>query len=60
MNAILIWLLILMTVTLCAGIWIGPALIGTGIVLIEMYTNLPTHKVIANWAFNVLTSSDIV
>jgi len=35
-------------------------LIGTGIVLIEMYTNLPTHKVIANWSFNVLTSSDIV
>ena len=60
MSSILIWLLVLMTATLCAGIWIGPALIGTGIVLIEMFTSLPTHKVIANWAFNVLTSSDIV
>ena len=60
MNAVLVWLLVLMTATLCAGIWIGPALIGTGIVLLEMFTNLPTHKVIANWSFNVLTSSDIV
>ena len=60
MSAILTWLLVLMTVTLCAGIWIGPALIATAVVLLELFTNLPTHKLIANWAFNVLTSSDIV
>ena len=49
-----------MTALLCVGIWIGPALIATAVVLLEMYTNLPTHKLIANWAFNVATSSDIV
>ncbi|HJQ58421.1 MAG TPA: TRAP transporter large permease subunit [Vineibacter sp.] len=60
MAAILTWLLVLMTVTLCAGIWIGPALIGTGVALMEMFTNRPTVRLVANWAFNVLTSSDIV
>ena len=60
MTAILTWLLVLMTATLCLGIWIGPALIATAVVLLEMYTNLPTHKLIATWAFNVATSSDIV
>src|SRR5688572_30765354 len=60
MSAILTWLLILMVGLLCVGIWIGPALIATAVVLLEMFTNLPTHKLIANWAFNVATSSDIV
>ncbi len=60
MSAILIWLMVLMTVTLCAGIWIGPALIGTGVALMDMFTTRPTVKLVANWAFNVLTSSDIV
>jgi TRAP-type mannitol/chloroaromatic compound transport system permease large subunit len=60
MSAILTWLMVLMVATLCAGIWIGPALIATAVVLLEMFTSLPTHKLIGNWAFNVLTSSDIV
>ena len=60
MSVLLTWLLVLMTALLCVGIWIGPALIATAVVLLEMYTNLPTHKLIANWAFNVATSSDIV
>ena len=60
-SAILIWLLaLLMTLTLMAGIWIGPALIATGIVLLEMFTSRPTTRLIGTWAFNVLTSSEIV
>jgi C4-dicarboxylate transporter DctM subunit len=60
MSAILTWLLVLMTATLCLGIWIGPALLAVGVGLLEMFTNRPTHKLIGAWTFNVLTSSDIV
>lgn len=60
MSAILIWLGALMTLTLMAGIWIGPALIATGVVLLEMFTSRPTTRLIGTWAFNVLTSSEIV
>ena len=60
MSAILLWLAVLMTVTLMAGIWIGPALIGIGIVLLDVFTNRPTMRQIALWSFNVLTSSEIV
>ena len=28
--------------------------------LLDVFTNPPDHKLIGNWAFNVLTSSDIV
>ncbi|QQS13558.1 MAG: TRAP transporter large permease subunit [Rhodospirillales bacterium] len=60
MGAILLALLVLMTVTLCVGIWIGPALIATGVVLLEAFTDRPTVRLIGTWAFNVLTSTDIV
>ncbi|MBL0898196.1 MAG: TRAP transporter large permease subunit, partial [Reyranella sp.] len=60
MSAILTWLLVLMTATLCVGIWIGPALLAVGVGLLEMFTTRPTVKLIGAWTFNVLTSSDIV
>ena len=60
MTVILTWLLVLMTVLLCAGIWIGPALIATGVALLEMFTTRPTTKLIGAWSFNVLTSSEII
>src|SRR5829696_3320343 len=60
MSAILTWLLVLMTALLCVGIWIGPALIAVGVVLLELFTNRPTTKLIGAWTFNVLTSTDIV
>jgi C4-dicarboxylate transporter, DctM subunit len=59
-TAILLWLLVLMTVTLMAGIWIGPALIGIGILMLDTFTSRPTMRQIALWSFNVLTSSEIV
>jgi C4-dicarboxylate transporter, DctM subunit len=59
-TAILLSLTVLMTVTLMAGIWIGPALIGIGIVLLDAFTTRPTMRQIALWSFNILTSSEIV
>ena len=52
MSAILTWLLVLMTALLCVGIWIGPALIAVGVVLLELFTNRPTTKLIGAWTFN--------
>lgn len=60
MTAITTWLAVLMGGTLLLGIWIGPALIATGVVLMEMFTSRPTAKLLAVWTFNVLTSTDIV
>jgi C4-dicarboxylate transporter DctM subunit len=54
------WLLGLMTVTLLAGIWIGPALIGISVILLDMFTTRPTMRLIGVWAYNVLTTSEIV
>ena len=56
----LTWLLTLLTVTLLAGIWIGPALIGIGVVMLEMFTSRPTMRLIGVWSYNVLTTSEIV
>jgi C4-dicarboxylate transporter, DctM subunit len=56
----LTWLLTLLTVTLLAGIWIGPALIGIGVVMLETLTNRPTTRLIGIWSYNVLTTSEIV
>jgi len=60
MAAILISLAVLMTLTLMAGIWIGPALIATGVILLEIFTTRPTLRLVGTWAFNVLTSSEVV
>jgi C4-dicarboxylate transporter DctM subunit len=60
MSAILIWLAVLMTVTLCMGIWIGPALLAIGVVLLEQFTTRPTLLLVGQWANNVLASSEIV
>jgi C4-dicarboxylate transporter, DctM subunit len=60
MTAVTTWLAVLMGGTLLLGIWIGPALIATGVVLMEMFTSRPTAKLLAVWTFNVLTSTDIV
>ena len=60
MGAILTWLMVLMTVTLCLGIWIGPALIAIAIALLEGFTTRPTVRLIAQWTYNVLTTSDVV
>jgi len=59
-TAILLWLLLLMAGGLTLGVWIGPALVGVGVVLMDMFTTRPTMRQIAVWSFNVLTSSDIV
>jgi C4-dicarboxylate transporter DctM subunit len=60
MTAILLCLLALMAATLTAGIWIGPALIGIGVIMLDMFTSRPTMRQIALWSFNILTSSEIV
>ena len=60
MTVALSWLLSLLTVTLLAGIWIGPALIGISVILLEMFTSRPTMRLIGVWAYNVLTTSEIV
>ncbi len=60
MTVALTWLLTLLTVTLLAGIWIGPALIGIGVVMLETLTNRPTTRLIGIWSYNVLTTSEIV
>ena len=60
MTVALGWLLTLMAVTLLAGIWIGPALIGIGVLMLEAFTNRPTMRLIGVWSYNVLTTSEIV
>jgi C4-dicarboxylate transporter, DctM subunit len=59
-TAALTSLLTLLTVTLLAGIWIGPALIGIGVLMLEAFTNRPTMRLIGVWSYNVLTTSEIV
>ena len=60
MTVALTWLLTLLTVTLLAGIWIGPALIGISVIMLEMFTSRPTMRLIGVWSYNVLTTSEIV
>ena len=60
MTVVLLTLLGLLSATLLVGIWIGPALIGIGIVMLDLFTSRPTMRQIGLWSFNVLTSSEVV
>src|SRR5688572_25665919 len=60
MTVVLLTLLGLLSATLLIGIWIGPALIGIGIVMLDVFTSRPTVRQIGLWSFNVLTSSEVV
>ncbi len=60
MSAILGWLAALLTAALVVGIWIGPALLGVGVVLMDIFTSRPTMRQVAVWSNNVLTQSEIV
>ena len=60
MTIVLLTLLGLLSATLLVGIWIGPALIGIGIVMLDLFTSRPTMRQIGLWSFNVLTSSEVV
>ena len=60
MTVILLTLLGLLSATLLVSIWIGPALIGIGIVMLDLFTSRPTMRQIGLWSFNVLTSSEVV
>jgi C4-dicarboxylate transporter DctM subunit len=59
-TVVLLTLLGLLSATLLVGIWIGPALIGIGIVMLDVFTSRPTMRQIGLWSFNVLTSSEVV
>ena len=44
MTIVLLTLLGLLSATLLVGIWIGPALIGIGIVMLDVFTSRPTMR----------------
>ena len=44
MTTVLLTLLGLLSATLLVGIWIGPALIGIGIVMLDLFTSRPTMR----------------
>jgi len=45
---------------LAAGVWVGIALIATSMVLLWGFRNLPVDRLLAQYTFNILTTSELV
>ena len=45
---------------LAGGIWIGLALGATGAVLLAIFRNIPLDKLLAQYAWNILTTQELL
>jgi C4-dicarboxylate transporter DctM subunit len=53
-------MLLLLFVTLTGGLWIGLALGGTGTVLLALFRDIPLDKLLAQYAWNILTTQELL
>lgn len=60
MTAILLTLMIVMTLLLAGGLWIGLALGGTGALMLALFRDIPLDKLLAQYTWNILTTQDLL
>lgn len=60
MSIILSSVFAVLFAVLAAGVWIGLGLIATAMVIAWLFSEMPVGRLIPQYAFNILTSSDLV
>nr|WP_321455008.1 TRAP transporter large permease subunit [uncultured Cohaesibacter sp.] len=60
MSVIITTLLLTLLVVLGSGIWVGLSLMGTGVTVISLFRDIPIDKLLPQYVFNILTTSELV
>ena len=60
MSVIITTLLLSLLVVLGSGIWVGLSLMGTGVTVISLFRDIPIDKLLPQYVFNILTTSELV
>ncbi|WP_316863268.1 TRAP transporter large permease subunit [uncultured Cohaesibacter sp.] len=60
MSLIITTLLVSLLVVLGSGIWVGLSLMGTGVTVISLFRDIPIDKLLPQYVFNILTTSELV
>nr|WP_321981177.1 TRAP transporter large permease subunit [uncultured Cohaesibacter sp.] len=60
MSVIITTLLLALLVVLGSGIWVGLSLMGTGVTVISLFRDIPIDKLLPQYVFNILTTSELV
>lgn len=60
MTAAVIFMLAVMALLLIAGVWIGVALMGTGILSLQLFRDMPVHRILARDVWGSLTADELV
>jgi tripartite ATP-independent transporter DctM subunit len=60
MFTIISTLVVILSVTLAGGLWVGLALGGTGTALLALFRDIPLDKLLAQYAWNILTTQELL
>ncbi|PLW78590.1 TRAP transporter large permease [Cohaesibacter celericrescens] len=60
MTAIIGSLLLILVLFLGSGVWVGLSLMGTGITMVTIFRDIPIDKLLPQYFFNILTTSELV
>lgn len=60
MSTIVMTLLLLLTLLLSGGVWIGVALGATGSAMLALFRDIPIGKLVAQYTWNILTTQELL
>ena len=60
MSIILITAFVVLTLLLGSGVWVGLSLMGTAITLFAIFRDMPIDRLLPQYIFNILTTSELV
>ncbi|WP_114011619.1 TRAP transporter large permease [Cohaesibacter intestini] len=60
MAVIVSTLLLFLLLVLGSGVWVGLSLMGTGVTMVSLFRDIPIDKLLPQYFFNVLTTSELV
>jgi C4-dicarboxylate transporter, DctM subunit len=60
MSTIVMTLLLLLTLLLSGGVWIGIALGATGSAMLALFRDIPIGKLVAQYTWNILTTQELL
>lgn len=60
MATIIGTLMLILFLALGSGVWVGLSLMGTGVTMVAIFRDIPIDKLLPQYVFNILTTSELV
>lgn len=60
MATLVTTLLVILVAVLGSGVWVGLSLMGTGVTMLAIFRDIPIEKLLPQYVFNILTTSELV